>query len=62
MIQMHRTLHVTESEKGVLGVVIDTPPRNLVGPELVRDLVTLIGELESDQKARILVLESADPE
>jgi enoyl-CoA hydratase/carnithine racemase len=31
-------------------------------PELVRDLVTLVGELESDPDTRVMVLESADPE
>ena len=28
-------------------MVIDAPPMNLIGPELVRDLVNLIGALES---------------
>ncbi len=46
----------------VLSVVIDAPPMNLIGPELVRDLVALLGELESDQDTRVMVLESADPE
>ena len=27
-------------------------PMNLIGPELVRDLVTAIGELESDENVR----------
>jgi enoyl-CoA hydratase/carnithine racemase len=62
MTQVYRTLRVAPSDEGVLGVVIDAPPMNLIGPELVRDLVTLIGELESDQETRIVVLESADPE
>jgi enoyl-CoA hydratase/carnithine racemase len=35
---------------------------NLIGPELVRDLVTLLSELESDADLRVAVLESADPE
>ena len=35
---------------------------NLVGPELVRDLVNLLGALESDQETRVVVLESADPD
>jgi enoyl-CoA hydratase/carnithine racemase len=35
---------------------------NLIGPELVRDLVTLLSELESDEDIRVMVLESADPE
>jgi hypothetical protein len=29
----------------VLGVVIGTPPMNLIGPELVRDLVRLLSAL-----------------
>jgi enoyl-CoA hydratase/carnithine racemase len=46
----------------VLSVAIDAPPMNLIGPELVRDLVTLLSELESDKEIRVVVLESADPE
>jgi enoyl-CoA hydratase/carnithine racemase len=46
----------------VLGVVIDAPPMNLIGPELVRDLVALISSLESDWNARVVVLESTDPD
>ena len=45
----------------MLGVVIDAPPMNLIGPELVRDLVGLFGVLESGQETRVVVLESADP-
>jgi 1,4-dihydroxy-2-naphthoyl-CoA synthase len=62
MSQTHRTLRVARSDEGVLSVVIDAPPLNLIGPELVRDLVTLAGELESDDGIRVMVLESADPE
>jgi enoyl-CoA hydratase/carnithine racemase len=62
MTQVYRTLRVTPSGKGVVGVVIDAPPMNLIGPELVRDLVMLIGELESGRDTRVMVLESADPE
>ena len=62
MTQVYRTLRVASSDKGVLTVAIDAPPMNLVGPELVRDLVTLIGALESDQETKVVVLESADPD
>jgi enoyl-CoA hydratase/carnithine racemase len=62
MTQTHRTLRVARSDEGVLSVVIDAPPMNLIGPELVRDLVALLGELESGQDVRVMVLESADPE
>src|SRR6266498_2473261 len=62
MTQTYRTLRVARSDEGVLGVVIDAPPMNLIGPELVGDLVSLLSELESDQGIRVMVLESADPE
>src|SRR3989475_591507 len=62
MSQTYRTLRVARSDEGVLSVVIDAPPMNLIGPELVRDLVALLGGLESDQDIRVMVLESADPE
>jgi enoyl-CoA hydratase/carnithine racemase len=42
--------------------VIDAPPMNLIGPQLVRDLVGLLGTLESDRVTRVMVLESADPD
>ncbi len=62
MNQVYRTLRVAPSDEGVLGVVIDAPPMNLIGPELVHDLVSLIGELDSGQDVRVVVLESADRE
>ena len=50
MTQVYRTLRVAPSDKGVLGVVIDAPPMNLIGPELVRDLVGLLGELDPTRR------------
>ena len=52
MIQTYRTLRVAGGEEGVLSVVIDAPPMNLIGPELVRDLVTLLSDLDADANAR----------
>src|ERR1700722_4020387 len=62
MTEVYSTLRVAPSDDGVLGVVIDAPPMNLIGPELVRDLVNLLAALESDQETRVVVLESADRE
>ena len=62
MTQVCRALPVAPGDEGVLGVVMDPPPMNLIGPELVCDMVTLIGELESNQETRAVVLESADTE
>jgi enoyl-CoA hydratase/carnithine racemase len=62
MTQVYRTLRVAPAGVGVLSVVVDAPPMNLIGPELVRDLVSLLGTLESGEGTRVMVLESADPE
>jgi enoyl-CoA hydratase/carnithine racemase len=54
---------LTVSHDGpVLFVDIDAPPLNLIGPELVRDLVTLIQRSEADAATRVLVFRSADPD
>jgi enoyl-CoA hydratase/carnithine racemase len=62
MVQTYRTLRFAEPDEGVLSITIDAPPMNLIGPELVRDLVGLLHELESDRDVRVMVLDSADPE
>src|ERR1700757_4763221 len=55
------TLKVSR-EGAVLFADIAAPPMNLLGPELVRDLVSLIREAEGDPSTRVLVLRSADPD
>jgi enoyl-CoA hydratase/carnithine racemase len=55
------TLHVRR-EGGVVLVEIAAPPMNLLGPELVRDLVSLIQHAEADDAVRVLVFKSADPD
>ena len=49
-------------EGAVLFVSINAPPMNLLGPELVRDLVSLIQQAEADAAVQVLVFKSADPE
>jgi enoyl-CoA hydratase/carnithine racemase len=49
-------------ESGVLFVEIAAPPMNLLGPELVRDLVSLIKQAEADDAFKVLVFKSADPD
>lgn len=46
----------------VLFVEIAAPPMNLLGPELVRDLVSLIQQAEADDAVQVLVFKSADPD
>jgi enoyl-CoA hydratase/carnithine racemase len=50
------------SEGAVLFAEIAAPPMNLLGPELVRDLVSLIRSAEADQSIEVVVFTSADPD
>jgi enoyl-CoA hydratase/carnithine racemase len=46
----------------VLFAEIAAPPMNLLGTELVRDLVALIQRAEGDQAVQVIVFSSADPD
>jgi enoyl-CoA hydratase/carnithine racemase len=52
----------TLRDGAVLFVEIAAPPMNLLGPELVRDLVSLIQRAEADDTIKVLVFKSADPD
>src|SRR5262245_45431645 len=49
-------------EGSVLFADIAAPPMNLLGTELVRDLVSLIQRAEADDGCQVLVFSSADPD
>jgi enoyl-CoA hydratase/carnithine racemase len=55
------TLKVRE-DGAVLFADIAAPPMNLLGPALVRDLVSLIRQAEADDSLQVLVFRSADPD
>ena len=55
------TLKVRQ-EGAVLFADIEAPPMNLLGPELVRDLVSLIQQAEADDASHVVVFTSADPD
>lgn len=57
----YETLSV-DAEGGAVFATIDAPPMNLLGPELVRDLVSLIRLAEEDEEVKVLVFKSADPD
>jgi enoyl-CoA hydratase/carnithine racemase len=57
----YETLAIRQ-DGGVLFADIAAPPMNLLGPELVRDLVSLIQRAEADDAIRVLVFRSADPD
>src|ERR1700716_2576154 len=54
-------LNVSREEQ-VLFVEISAPPMNLEGPELMRDLVSLIQRAEADDTVQVLVFKSANPD
>jgi len=49
-------------EGAALFAEIAAPPMSLLGPELVRDLVSLIQQAEADHSTSVLVFKSADPD
>lgn len=51
-----------EEQGAALFVTIDAPPMNLLGPELVRDLVSLITVLDRGEPYKVVVFKSADPD
>jgi enoyl-CoA hydratase/carnithine racemase len=51
----------TSRDGAVLFAEIAAPPMNLLGPELVRDLVSLIESAEADDSVKVVVFGSADP-
>ncbi|GAB7043162.1 MULTISPECIES: enoyl-CoA hydratase/isomerase family protein [Catenuloplanes] len=55
------TLGVTR-DRGVVTVVIDNPPVNVLSLPMMTELRTLFGALRDDDTARVVVFESADPE
>jgi len=50
------------AEGSVVFAEIDAPPMNLLGPELVRDVVSVIERAEAGDSVRVLVFSSADPD
>ncbi len=52
----------TRTSAGVLFAAFDSPPMNLIGPELVIDLVALLDALEHDDTTNVVVFSSADNE
>jgi len=61
VVAVFETLKVRR-ESAVLFADIAAPPMNLLGPALVRDLVSLIQQAEADSDLKVLVFRSADPD
>ena len=50
----------TRMDGNVLSATFHAPPINLIGPEVVRDMVGLLDELSQPASARVVVFDSAD--
>ncbi len=61
IFQSYETIDV-QREGAVLFATMSAPPMNLLGPELVRDLVSLIAQAEGEKSISVLVFKSADPD
>jgi len=61
MATNYETLRLEETGT-VLFATIDAPPMNMLGPELVRDLVSLIETLDKGDPYKVVVFKSADPD
>jgi enoyl-CoA hydratase/carnithine racemase len=53
---------IVRTEGAVRFAEIAAPPMNLLGPELVDDLVSLIQQTEADEAVQVVVFKSADPD
>jgi enoyl-CoA hydratase/carnithine racemase len=53
---------IVRNDGAILFVDIAAPPMNLPGPELVRDLVSLIVQADGDTAIKVLVFKSTDPD
>jgi enoyl-CoA hydratase/carnithine racemase len=52
-------VHVTRQSPFYWRVILDNPPLNLMGPEFVLQFQKIINEIETDEKLRVVVFESA---
>ncbi|BBX65972.1 enoyl-CoA hydratase [Mycobacterium saskatchewanense] len=53
-------LRLTEAAPGYVRVTIDNPPLNLLDPEMIKALRTLMDAFEADPNLRVVVFDSAD--
>ena len=56
MVQACQTPRVTGPDEGVLSVALDAPSMNVVGSELVRDLVALLGGVRSERAGQMVLV------
>jgi enoyl-CoA hydratase/carnithine racemase len=55
-------LRLTQESPAFWRVTFDNPPVNVIGPDMMRDLKTLLTELEHNDTVNVVVFDSADPD
>jgi enoyl-CoA hydratase/carnithine racemase len=55
-------LRIDRSNAHRWNVTFDHPPLNLIDPDTIRELETVVSELETDAEVRAVVFDSADPD
>jgi enoyl-CoA hydratase/carnithine racemase len=53
---------INKPAAGYWRVTFNNPPVNLMDPDTILDLQTLIGEIEADETLRVVVIDSANPD
>jgi enoyl-CoA hydratase/carnithine racemase len=59
--QSHKVVHLTKKSAAYWKVILDNPPLNIIGPQEMRELVSILDEMEADPKLQVVVFESAVP-
>ena len=54
-----RQIHLTQRSPVYWRVTFDHPPLNIVGPETIQELDEIITDLESDERVKVVVFDSA---
>lgn len=62
MTESRHALTVRQQSPEYWRVTFDNPPVNLFDPEMIRDLQELTTRLESDNRVKVVVFDSADPD
>jgi enoyl-CoA hydratase/carnithine racemase len=62
MITATSPLTVTQHSAEYWRVTIDNPPINLFDPDMVAELAKLVDRLEADDRVKVVVFDSADPD
>src|SRR4249919_1674146 len=59
---MQKQIEITQPSKGYWRATFNNPPINLIDLDTISELSALVGELEQDADAKVIVFTSRDPD